>query len=86
MGDGEHAAVQPVQPAGAGAMGDRTTAEAGVGRLTPAHHAVLGRGEAGDDDVGPGPVELFIHHMTKSPSARSSPPCPGCGSIWSCLT
>jgi hypothetical protein len=36
---------------------------------------VLGRSEAGDDDVGSYLVELFIHHMTKSPSTKSSPPC-----------
>jgi len=67
-------------------MRDRTTAEAGVDQLAPAHHAVLGRSEAGDDDIGPGLVELFIHHMTKAPSTRSSPPCLPGGSNCSCLT
>jgi hypothetical protein len=67
-------------------MRDRTAAEAGVDQLVRAHHAVLGRSEAGDDDVGSYLVELFIHHMTESPSTKSSPPYVECGSIWLCLT
>ena len=54
-------------------MRDCAPAEAGVDQLTPAHHAVLAGGKTGDMGIGSERVELFIHHINKSPRGTDSP-------------
>ena len=86
MPDGEHAAVQAMQKAGAAAVGDRAAPEAGMKKLKPAHDAVLTRGDHGDDSVGSELVELFSHHVDKSTRPETSPPADRGGSSCRCVT
>ena len=65
---------------------DCAPAEAGVDHLTPAHHAVLAGGKTGDMGIGSERVELFIHHINKSPRGTDFAPQYTGGSSCSCLT